>query len=66
MDGLYAEWVGVRARVALLEAHAHCTVLSAGMEPGGGTARVLRLAQDPHLQLLLHSWIGWVNSDLPT
>lgn len=55
----YAEWVGVRARVALLEAHAHCATLAAAAgDPDGPTARVVRQAQAPHSQLLLDGWMG--------
>ncbi|PRW58658.1 HEAT repeat-containing 5B isoform X2 [Chlorella sorokiniana] len=58
-DQLYAEWVGVRARVALLEAHAHCAALAAAAgDPDGPTARVVRQAQAPHRQLLLEGWMG--------
>ncbi|KAL4431040.1 hypothetical protein ABPG75_006296 [Micractinium tetrahymenae] len=57
-DQLYAEWVGVRARVALLEAHAHCAVLAASAADDSATARVVRQAQSPHLQLLLDGWLG--------
>jgi hypothetical protein len=59
-DQMYAEWVGVRARVALLEAHAHCTVLAAAAAAADGatSARVVRQAQSPHLRLLLDSWLG--------
>lgn len=58
-DQPYAEWVGVRARVALLEAHAHCAALAAAAgDPDGPTARVVRQAQAPHRQLLLDGWMG--------
>ncbi|KAK9838575.1 hypothetical protein WJX81_008486 [Elliptochloris bilobata] len=34
-EEMFAEWVGARARLALLEAHAHCAVFAAGAaEPG--------------------------------
>ena len=58
---MYAEWVGVRARVALLEAHAHCMVLSAAAAAaadGAVTARMVQQAQGPHRRLLLDSWMG--------
>lgn len=58
-DQLYAEWVGVRARVALLEAHAHCAAIAAAAaDPDSATARVVRQAQSPHRRLLLDSWLG--------
>ncbi|KAL4425068.1 hypothetical protein ABPG77_010382 [Micractinium sp. CCAP 211/92] len=57
-DQLYAEWVGVRARVALLEAHAHCVVLAASVPGASATARVVRQAQSLHLQLLLDAWLS--------
>lgn len=58
-EQLYAEWVGVRTRVALLEAHAHCAVLAAGAaDPESATARVVRQAQSPHRALLLGGWLG--------
>lgn len=58
-DQPYAEWVGVRARVALLEAHAHCAVLAgAAGDPEGATARIVRQAQAPHRRLLLDGWLG--------
>lgn len=58
-EQLYAEWVGVRTRVALLEAHAHCAVLAAAAaDPDSATARVVRQAQSPHRALLLDGWLG--------
>eukprot|EP00887_Chlorella_sp_A99_P005661 scaffold1.g5661.t1 len=61
----YAEWVYVRERVALLEAHAHCTLLAAeagGPRQQGGadeaTRRVVLRAQAPHLPLLMEAWLG--------
>lgn len=48
----------MRARVALLGAHAHCAVLASSAAEGSATARVVRQAQSPHLQLLLDGWLG--------
>jgi hypothetical protein len=57
-DEMYAEWVGVRARIALLEAHARCTVLAASLAAGAATARMVRQAQAPHAAALLDGWLG--------
>lgn len=57
-EELYAEWVGVKTRVALLEAHARCASLAARDGGGGAAARVVRAAQEPHLPLLLDGWMG--------
>jgi hypothetical protein len=57
-EELYAEWVGVKARVALLEAHAHCASLAARAGSDSAAARIVRSAQGPHLALLLDGWLG--------
>ena len=52
---VHAEWVGMRARLALLEAHAHCAVFAAGA--GNAAARELvRKAQAPHARRLAALW----------
>jgi hypothetical protein len=69
----YAEWVAARARVALLESHAHCAALGAATSIAGGgggsggsggsgsdqEARgIVVRAQGPFLTLLVECWIG--------
>lgn len=52
---MHAEWVGTRARLALLEAHAHCAVFAAGA--GDAAARELvRSAQALHAPRLAALW----------
>ena len=47
-DGTYAEWVGTRQRVALLQAHAQCAVIEA---EGGDelTASIVARAHRPYM-----------------
>jgi hypothetical protein len=67
----YAEWVAARARVALLESHAHCAALGAVISQTSGgagstaTSRgdqeakgIVVRAQGPFLTLLVECWIG--------
>jgi hypothetical protein len=63
----YAEWVAARARVALLESHAHCAALGAATPNskkghGGGDQEISKgivvRAQGPFLTLLVECWIG--------
>ena len=53
----YSEWVAARARVALLESHAHC---AASVTAGGDEAakQIILRAQGPFLTLLVECWIG--------
>ena len=44
---VYAEWVGVRARVSLLEAHAQCAAFTAA-RAGDSDADIICQAQAPH------------------
>ena len=48
-DTQYAEWVGMRARVAVLEAHARCAV-HAGSCEDAETRETVRRAQRPFLR----------------
>lgn len=48
-DTQYAEWVGVRAHVAVLEAHAQCTVYSASSSDAS-TRQLIPQAQSPFLR----------------
>lgn len=48
-DTQYAEWVGVRARVAVLEAHARCAVYAAGSKDSA-TREIILQAQSPFLR----------------
>jgi hypothetical protein len=54
----YAEWVAAGARVALLEAHAHCAALAAAGGADDATRAVVVRAQGPFLTLLVECWIG--------
>ncbi len=53
---VYAEWVGVRARAALLEAHAHCATFAAGVAEDAAAAAAVRAAQAPHWPRLARLW----------
>jgi hypothetical protein len=44
---LYAEWVGVRAKLSLLKAHAQCAIFAAD-RPGEAGSRVIADAQAQH------------------
>ncbi len=44
----YAEWVAVRARLALLDAHARCAALAADRAAGDAGAAIVQAAQAPH------------------
>lgn len=52
-----SEWVGAQVKVALLEAHAHCTILA---DDAVDTIRqeTVRCAQDPILHHLQNLWLG--------
>lgn len=63
----YAEWVAARARVALLESHAHCAALGAANQNSkkcGGlgdqeiSKGIVVRAQGPFLTLLVECWTG--------
>ncbi|KAL4528840.1 hypothetical protein Ndes2437A_g03376 [Nannochloris sp. 'desiccata'] len=61
----YAEWVTARARVALLESHAHCAALGAATQNSSSGGEDLEIskglvvrAQGPFLTLLVECWIG--------
>ncbi|KAK9820084.1 hypothetical protein WJX72_005985 [[Myrmecia] bisecta] len=51
----YAEWVGVRAKVALLEAHAHCAVFAAACEDDVSRQIVLK-SHAPYKRQLVDLW----------
>jgi len=52
----YAEWVGARARVALLQAHAQCASIGRSAGGDGLTAAIVAEAQKPHRDMLLVLW----------
>ena len=57
----YAEWVGARARVALLESHAHCAALVAASGDDPDAKAIVVRTQGPHLTLLVDCWIGMLS-----
>ncbi|KAK9798183.1 hypothetical protein WJX73_010462 [Symbiochloris irregularis] len=67
---VHAEWVGMRARVAILEAHAHCALLATPAAPGSGSSvnadccMAVQQAQAPHLRLLQSQWAALVSDHI--
>ncbi|CAL8466413.1 g5949 [Coccomyxa elongata] len=54
-EEVYAEWVGVRARVSLLEAHAQCAAFTAA-RAGDSDVAIITGAQAPHARTLQRQW----------